>query len=76
MKMKIFHFDKSYITRRRKRFINPNARCPKISLLQTQRNPQSNAKQEIKTFYFKDTLKEIASFFKTKATQTTIFLLK
>jgi hypothetical protein len=35
-----------------------------------QRCSQSNAKQEIKTFYFKDTLKAIASFFKKQASQT------
>jgi hypothetical protein len=38
--------------------------------------PPTNAKQEFKAFYFKDTLKEITSFFKTKATQTIFFLLK
>jgi hypothetical protein len=32
MRMKIFHFDDSYITRRRKRLSFPDAQCPKILL--------------------------------------------
>ena len=32
MRMQIFHFDESYITRRRKRLSFPDAQCPKILL--------------------------------------------
>ena len=47
-----------------------NAKNHAISLLQMQRCPQSNAKQEINYYFFKDTLKEISIFFKRKETQT------
>jgi hypothetical protein len=47
-----------------------NAKNHAISLLQMQGCPQSNIKQEIKTFCFKETLKEIENHFKTKTTQT------
>jgi hypothetical protein len=32
MRMQIFHFDESYITRRRKHLSFPDAQCPKILL--------------------------------------------
>ena len=52
------------------RFKTKKVKNHAISLLQMQRCPQYNANQEIKIVYFKDTLKSIASFFKTKSTQT------
>jgi hypothetical protein len=53
----------------------PHAKNHAILLLQMQGCSQSNAKQDF-FFFFKDTLKAIASFFKTKATQTKFFLLQ
>jgi hypothetical protein len=60
--MQSFHFDEIYATRRRKHLSFPYAHVPKsiklininhaISLLQMQECPQSNIKQEIKSFLF------------------------
>jgi hypothetical protein len=48
MRMKIFNFDESYITRRRKRLSFPDAQCPKIllnsSISRSSRNEPKNAK--------------------------------
>ena len=62
--MQSFHFDEIYATRRRKHLSFPYAHVPKsiklininhaISLLQMQGCPQSNIKQEIKSFCFKN----------------------